>query len=84
MAEEAEEQQLEGWAHAEADQNVDTPPPSPPSPAFAPAGRPLVKKRFRNKIPNPLRVDVPQTPSLSSSIDNKYAVRLVRHGYGGR
>ncbi len=76
MADEGDEQLIADWAHAEPEQNVHTPPPSPPSPSFAPVGRPMVKKRFRNKIPLPLRVDVPRSASLASSIENKYAVRL--------
>ncbi|CAK7228351.1 hypothetical protein SBRCBS47491_006874 [Sporothrix bragantina] len=58
----------------EQQNGVDTPPPSPPSPIFAPVGRPMVRKRFRNKIPNPLRVDVRHhSTSLSSSINNRYS-----------
>ncbi|KAK7427670.1 hypothetical protein QQZ08_005776 [Neonectria magnoliae] len=41
-----------------------SPPPSP-SP-FAPTGRPLVKSRYRKKIPGPLRLDVPKPISLPS------------------
>lgn len=52
--EEGEEQQRD-WAIQEPgpDVIIDTPPPSPPSPSstFAPTGRPLVKSRFRSKIP---------------------------------
>ena len=55
---------------------VDTPPPSPPSPSFAPIGRPMVRKRFRNKIPNPLRVGVQRrSASISNTINNRYSVR---------
>lgn len=46
-------------------------PPSSPSP-FAPTGRPLVKARFRNKVPGPLRLDVPKPVSLRS-IRKKYS-----------
>jgi len=76
MADEADAEQIE-WSAAAGDQNVDTPPPSPPSPpgsSFAPIGRPVLKRRFRSNIPNPLRVDVQQAVSLSSSIDNRYSV----------
>ncbi|KAF4982559.1 hypothetical protein FZEAL_1838 [Fusarium zealandicum] len=41
-----------------------SPPPSP-SP-FAPTGRPLIKPRFRNKVPNTLRLEVPKPSSLTS------------------
>lgn len=50
---------------------VDTPPPSPPSPSFAPMGRPLVRKRFRNNVPNPLQVEARRNTRLSS---NRYSV----------
>ncbi|OAA68108.1 proliferating cell nuclear antigen [Niveomyces insectorum RCEF 264] len=53
--------------------DTDTPPPSPPSPSFAPVGRPMVRKRFRNKIPNPLQIDTPRSTSLSSSLNNRYS-----------
>ncbi|KAH7171149.1 Mysoin-binding motif of peroxisomes-domain-containing protein [Dactylonectria macrodidyma] len=46
-------------------------PPSSPSP-FAPTGRPLVKARFRKKVPGPLRLDVPKPVSLRS-IRKKYS-----------
>ncbi|CAK7263181.1 hypothetical protein SEPCBS119000_000351 [Sporothrix epigloea] len=49
---------------------VDTPPPSPPSPIFAPVGRPMVRKRFRNQTPS--IVDERQrSASLSASIGNR-------------
>ncbi|TPX16717.1 uncharacterized protein E0L32_003658 [Thyridium curvatum] len=65
------------WAQAEPQRDVHTPPPSPPSPSFAPVGRPLVKKRFRNQIPNPLKLDVPRSTSLSSSLHNSYSRAVV-------
>ncbi|EON96922.1 putative proliferating cell nuclear antigen protein [Phaeoacremonium minimum UCRPA7] len=65
MADEGDEQPRE-WALAEPDAIIDTPPPSPPSPSFAPVGRPMVKSRFRNKIPNSLRLDIPHKKRLSS------------------
>ncbi|KAL6403157.1 hypothetical protein AUP68_12493 [Ilyonectria robusta] len=46
-------------------------PPSSPSP-FAPTGRPLVKARFRNKVPGPLHLDVAKPVSLRS-IRKKYS-----------
>lgn len=40
---------------------------SPPSsPTFAPAGRPMVKKRFRGQLPDPLRLDIPRTGRIGS------------------
>ncbi|CAK7566610.1 MAG: hypothetical protein SEPTF4163_004558 [Sporothrix epigloea] len=53
---------------------VDTPPPSPPSPTFAPVGRPMVRKRFRNQMPDPLRAhERHRSASLSASISNRYS-----------
>lgn len=61
---------------------VDTPPPSPPSLSFAPVGRPMVRKRFRNKIPNPLRVGGQRrSASISSTINNRYSVRTTWGDY---
>ncbi len=51
----------QGWAAADsasdrpASPQSDTSPPASPSPAFAPSGRPLVKQRFRSKLPDPLQ-----------------------------
>ncbi|KUI66252.1 Rhomboid protein 1, mitochondrial [Cytospora mali] len=74
LKDEGEEQQRD-WALQEPDVIIDTPPPSPPSPSFAPTGRPLVKARFRNKIPNSLNIELP-TPKkrLSSLQDGASAV----------
>lgn len=62
---EEKQQQQENW--------VPTPPASdrqdespPQSPVFAPVGAPMVKKRFRTKIPDPLRLDIPRVGRLSS------------------
>lgn len=68
MADEGEEQQ--GWATPSVSDNHDGSPPS--SPSFAPVGRPMVKKRFRNKIPAPLSLGIPRTNRLSSL--HKYSV----------
>ncbi|CAK7202744.1 hypothetical protein SEUCBS139899_005471 [Sporothrix eucalyptigena] len=57
---------------------VDTPPPSPPSPIFAPVGRPMIRKRFRNKIPNPLRVDR-AVASTISRVDNAQFIEKFRY-----
>lgn len=81
---EGEEQQRD-WAAQEPDVVIDTPPPSPPSPSasFAPSGRPLVKSRFRNKIPDSLNLKlasgaITSTPAkkkrLSSLHDGATAV----------
>ncbi|KAM0437729.1 hypothetical protein ACHAPT_002094 [Fusarium lateritium] len=50
-------------------------PPSSPSP-FAPTGRPLVKPRFRNKVPNPLRLDVPK-PSALRTMRRNYSAAVA-------
>ncbi|KAM5383612.1 hypothetical protein ACJZ2D_001849 [Fusarium nematophilum] len=49
--------------------------PSSPSP-FAPTGRPLVKPRFRNKVPSALRLDVPK-PSSLRSIRKNYSAAVA-------
>lgn len=74
LKDEGEEQQRD-WAQQEPDVIIDTPPPSPPSPSFAPTGRPLVKARFRGKIPDALNIKLP-TPKkrLSSLQDGATAV----------
>lgn len=68
------------WALQEPDAVVDTPPPSPPSPSassFAPTGRPLVKSRFRNRIPDSLNLNIGATSTpiskkrLSSALQNR-------------
>lgn len=81
---EGEEQQRD-WVTQDPDVVIDTPPPSPPSPSapFAPSGRPLVKSRFRSKIPDSLNLKltggaITATPSkkkrLSSIQDGATAV----------
>lgn len=65
-------QQQKNQPSLQVDHGVNTPPPSPPSPSFAPVGQPMVRKRFRNKIPNPLRVDGHRSSSLSS-INKRYS-----------
>lgn len=72
MAEEGDEkEQYDDWATpAGAESNDGSPPPSP---SFAPVGRPMVKKRFRNNIPNPLRLDTPGSGRVSS-LQGKYSV----------
>lgn len=66
---EGEEKQRD-WALQEPDVIIDTPPPSPPSPTFAPTGRPLVKARFRNKIPNSLNIQLPTQKKRLSSLQD--------------
>ncbi|GAB1310979.1 Vezatin [Madurella fahalii] len=62
LKDEGEEQQ--GWATPSISDNHDESPPS--SPSFAPVGRPMVRKRFRNRIPAPLSLGIPRTNRLSS------------------
>lgn len=63
---EGEEQHA--WATPSVSDNHDDSPPS--SPQFAPVGRPVVKKRFRANVPNPLSLSVPRTHRLSSLRDS--------------
>ncbi|CAM1506729.1 Fc.00g063700.m01.CDS01 [Cosmosporella sp. VM-42] len=53
----------------------DASPPSSPSP-FAPTGRPLVKARFRNKVPISLQLDVPK-PSSLRAIRRNYSAAVA-------
>jgi len=66
-----EHQQHENWAPTppESEKHDESPPQSP---VFAPVGRPIVKKRFRSKIPDPLRIDIPRKTRLSS-LHNTYS-----------
>jgi hypothetical protein len=70
-ADEGEEQQA--WATPSVSENHDESPPS--SPSFAPVGRPMVKKRFRANLPNPLLLDAPQRNRLSS-LRHTYSVSI--------
>lgn len=74
---EGEEQQRD-WATQEPDVVIDTPPPSPPSPSasFAPSGRPLVKSRFRSKIPDSLNLKLANSALSSSTPSKKKKKRL--------
>ncbi|PSR97550.1 Mysoin-binding motif of peroxisomes-domain-containing protein [Coniella lustricola] len=77
---EGEEQQRD-WAIQEPDVVIDTPPPSPPTPStsFAPTGRPLVKTRFRNKIPDSLNLNLAKSP-LTSASTHKRRLSSLQHG----
>lgn len=78
---EGEEKQRD-WAFQEPDVVIDTPPPSPPSPSstsFAPTGRPLVKSRFRNKIPDSLNLR-PLTSAIASTPLRKKRLSSLKHG----
>lgn len=77
---EGEEQQRD-WSFQEPDVIIDTPPPSPPTPAansFAPSGRPLVKPRFRSKIPDALNIQLPG--SASSTPSKKKRLSSIHNG----
>lgn len=72
---EGEEQQRD-WAIQEPDVIIDTPPPSPPTPpspsaSFAPSGRPLVKSRFRSKIPDSLHLKFASAAITSTPLKKK-------------
>ena len=82
LADEGEEQ--ESWATPAASDNQDESPP--PSPSFAPVGRPTVRKRFRANPPDPLSLHIPRVNRLSS-LRYSYSVRIpspcpVRAGRG--
>ena len=72
LADEGEEQQA--WATPSVSDNQDESPPS--SPSFAPVGRPMVRKRFRANVPDPLPLDIPRTNRLSS-LRNSYSVSIL-------
>ena len=80
MADQGEEQH-DDWATQSVSDPHDESPPS--SPLFAPVGRPMVRKRFRSKIPDPLRIDVPRMNRLSSlsSLHNSYSVSSIFCGH---
>jgi hypothetical protein len=46
----------------------------PPSPSFAPRGRPTVQPKFRNKLPTPLRLTIPPNATVAA-IHNTCSVR---------
>lgn len=77
---EGEEQQRD-WAIQEPDVVIDTPPPSPPSPStsFAPTGRPLVKTRFRSKIPDSLNLNLAKG-AITSTPAHKKRLSSLQHG----
>ncbi len=72
LADEGEEQQqLEAWATPAVSDSHDE--SLPPSPSFAPVGRPTVRKRFR---PEPLPLDLPHMNRLRS-LRNSYSVSML-------
>lgn len=72
------EEEHRDWALQDPDVVIDTPPPSPPSPStsFAPSGRPLVKSRFRSKIPDSLNLIKLPTATTAFSTPSKKKKRL--------
>ncbi|KAF3360437.1 hypothetical protein VDGD_04316 [Verticillium dahliae] len=73
LRDEGEDGQAE-WAQVEPD--LDSSPPS--SPGFAPTGLPKVRSRFRNKIPEPLKVDIPnQTPASLNYFRRSYSTAVA-------
>lgn len=81
LKDEGEEQQRD-WALQDPDVVIDTPPPSPPSPSsasFAPSGRPLVKSRFRNKIPGALNLP-PLAGAVAATPSRKKRLSSLQHG----
>jgi hypothetical protein len=51
------------WQEPDRNSDYDDSPPPSPSRDFAPRGLPKVRKRFRDRLSNPLRIDVPNLPS---------------------
>jgi hypothetical protein len=62
----------QAWPTPPVSDNQDESPPD--SPSFAPVGRPMVKKRFRAKLPDPLPLNIPRMDGLKS-LRNSYSVR---------
>lgn len=54
------------WQEPESNPDYDITPPSTPPRDFAPRGLPKVRRRFRDNIPEPLQIDI---PNLSSNIN---------------
>ncbi|RYO94948.1 hypothetical protein DL766_001991 [Monosporascus sp. MC13-8B] len=54
------------WQEPENNPDYDVSPPSSPARDFAPRGLPKVRRRFRDKLPKPLQVDI---PNLRSNIN---------------
>ncbi|KAK3341776.1 Mysoin-binding motif of peroxisomes-domain-containing protein [Lasiosphaeria hispida] len=70
------EEQHENWGTPSVSDNHDESPP--PSPSFAPVGLPMVRKRFRSTIPDPLRLDIPRMRiNRLSSLHNSYSKAVV-------
>ncbi|KAK3694721.1 Mysoin-binding motif of peroxisomes-domain-containing protein [Podospora appendiculata] len=74
MADQGDEQH-EAWVTPLASDHNDESPP--PSPSFAPVGRPIVKKRFRSNIPGPLRLDIHPRMKRLSSLHDSYSLAVV-------
>lgn len=73
----------QGWAAADSASDrpesplSDSSPPASPSPAFAPSGRPLVKQRFRSRLPNPLQQQDAKVSPLRA-LRRHYSVRTTQ------
>ncbi|KAF3762539.1 hypothetical protein M406DRAFT_264888 [Cryphonectria parasitica EP155] len=80
LKDEGEEHQRD-WATQEPDVVIDTPPPSPPSPStsFAPTGRPLVKSRYRSRIPDALNINLARGTITSTPLKKK-RLSSLQHG----
>ncbi|SPQ18751.1 37d58344-4215-4588-92a9-d891defec9b8 [Thermothielavioides terrestris] len=64
----------QAWPTPPVSDNQDESPPD--SPSFAPVGRPMVKKRFRAKLPDPLPLNIPRMDGLKS-LRNSYSKAVV-------
>lgn len=69
------EEQHDNWVPTPpASEKHDESPPS--SPGFAPMGRPMVRKRFRAKVPDPLHLDIPHIRRLTT-LSNSYSIAVA-------
>ncbi|KAL7628584.1 hypothetical protein AAE478_000099 [Parahypoxylon ruwenzoriense] len=64
------------WQEPEGNRDHDFSPPSSPTPDFAPRGFVKVRKRFRENLPKPLRLDINNLPAHLDGIHN-HATPLI-------
>ena len=73
-----EGEELQAWGTPSVSDDHDESPPS--SPSFAPVGRPMVRKRFRTNLPDPLPLNIPPMNRLSS-LRHSYSVSICSLGH---
>jgi len=76
MADQGDEHHHQAWASPSISDDPGHDESPPQSPSFAPVGRPLIRKRFRAKVPDPLRLDIPHMDRLTSLQNAYYSVSL--------